>query len=191
MNTDRLSEYFRQARKPSLTSSEAISDKGRNRNATFSEKVSSKNRSTPHQKLQIPLFIGLSDGGVLLYHLTRDLTNAPTTLCLLCDVATLGSVASYVATYVLLRAETLFRPYGSLPLSSTLWGGDKRGAFGEAGRGIPLVRSMVRCVVRCWTNTSPSKSRCSKGLSGFLVRCCVSFRQKGLIACSAPAAGFT
>ena len=28
----------------------------------------------------------------------------------LCAVATLGSVASYVATYELLRAETLFRP---------------------------------------------------------------------------------
>ena len=29
----------------------------------------------------------------------------------LCAVATLGSVASYIATYALLRAETLFRPY--------------------------------------------------------------------------------
>ena len=31
----------------------------------------------------------------------------------LCAVATLGSVASYAATYVLVRAETLFRPYNS------------------------------------------------------------------------------
>ncbi len=74
---------------------------------------------------------------MLLYHLTRDLTNAPTTLCLLCDVATLGSVASYVATYVLLRVETLFRPYGSLPLSSTLWGGI-RGGFWGGWEGYPL-----------------------------------------------------
>ena len=40
-----------------------------------------------------PLFIGLSDGEVFLYHLTRDLTKDPTIFLspnYLCAVATLG-----------------------------------------------------------------------------------------------------
>ena len=45
---------------------------------------------------QIALFIGLPDGEVFLYHLTRDLTRDPTIHCLLCAVATQGCVASYI-----------------------------------------------------------------------------------------------
>ena len=40
--------------------------------------------------------------------------------------------------------------------------------FGEAGRDS----LMVRCVVRCLANTSPSETRCGKGFAGVLVRCC-------------------
>ena len=34
---------------------------------------------------------------------------------------------------------------------------------------------MVRSVVRCLANTSPSKPRINKGIPGSLVRCCVFF----------------
>ncbi len=67
----------------------------------------------------------------------------------LCAVATLGSVASYVATYVLMqveslfRVETLFRPYigavfGWKRCSAPTWAYCHLGPlpFGEAGRGL-------------------------------------------------------
>ena len=95
---------------------------------------------------RIALFIGLPDGEVFAKHLTRDLTRAPTIHCFLCAVATLGKatgrrvsgngVASYAAAYVLLRAETLFRPYN---------GADVEGHAILCKQSVPLIDVGCSC----------------------------------------------
>ena len=56
----------------------------------WTEKVLQEIGQHPTKLPQIPLFIGLLDGGVFLYHPTRDLTRDLTIHCSLCAVATLG-----------------------------------------------------------------------------------------------------
>ena len=56
----------------------------------WTEKVSMKIGQHPTKLPQSLLFIGLPDGEVFLYHLTKDLTRDLTIHCLLCVVATLG-----------------------------------------------------------------------------------------------------
>jgi len=102
---------------------------------------------------QIALFIGLPDGEVFLYHLTRDLTRDPTI---------------HHQPPPPMRCCDAGKGYGSARQR-------------EWRRLLHVVYMcfcvpsdggvMVRCVVRCWTNISPSETRMDKGFLAVLVRC--------------------